>query len=822
MNTPTKKLSLRTRLLIWSSNKTIAIIIILTCLTGTLTLWNAYNLRQTLILSSSIGYAQSYSRAISAFDSLYATSIYNAPRSAGASMVPRSAGQPSKLPSPDQFARMLAEELSLLPSGIRVNHYPADVLSVITPETVTQPTFVSDAWSYLTANPGETYHRIHSESGEPALRFAFLESIEIPCPDCAADRVPGSQPTGTPTRQENMLEIILPMENAILATEDELSGTYWLVGLLFLSATVCILLAIIKVRNIESSLNSKTEELRDLNQKLNKKAQNRTIALKKAIVQRKSAESESKDSHTRYMAAIELMHDAHIIIDSDGLIQSFNKAAESSFGYAREEVLGRNIKILMTRPIRDLHDEYLDRYASTGEAYILGNKRETGMMGRRKDGTTFPISLIVEKFETDEGTYFSGILRDITHQQEIESRNKRLNAVVEQATDCIVIMNVNREIEYVNAQFELEYGYDLPAVSGMKSEDFPWNASPPDIYEEQFETVGRGEVWSGHLLSRSRDGNKIEHDVICSPISNETGEISHFVQIQRNVTERLQLERQLQQAQKLESIGQLAAGIAHEINTPSQYVGDNTRFLRDVFDDLGKLVTRLEVMAESNDSSVPSSLIQQALKEADIDYLMDEIPKAIDQSLEGIERVTRIVRAMKEFSHPEQDKSLVDLNRAIESTITVATNEWKYVAELKRDLAPDLPMVPCIPGEINQVILNILVNAAHAINEKQTGSTSSKGLITVSTCRNGSWAEIRITDSGCGIPEDIQQKIFDPFFTTKEVGKGTGQGLCLAHAVIVEKHTGTIGVESTPGQGTCFTIRLPLEEDAAPRRKVAA
>jgi len=286
-------------------------------------------------------------------------------------------------------------------------------------------------------------------------------------------------------------------------------------------------------------------------------------------------------------------------------------------------------------------------------------------------------------------------------------------------------------------------------------------------------------------------------------------------QLQADIKERDLMEIQLRHAQKLESIGQLAAGIAHEINTPTQFVGDNLRFLQDSFQDLGRALqsySDLLALAQQGDVD-PSRLsnIASAVAAADINYLAAEIPTAISQALEGVDRVARIVCAMKEFSHPDAgDKKPTDLNEAIQSTITVCRNEWKYVAELKADLSDGLPLVPCIRGDFNQVILNLVVNAVHAIADTPAARAGDKGAITVSTRASGDSVEIRIADSGMGVPEGIRGKIFDPFFTTKGVGKGTGQGLFLAHNVIVEKHGGTIAFETEVGRGTTFIIRLPV------------
>jgi signal transduction histidine kinase len=282
-----------------------------------------------------------------------------------------------------------------------------------------------------------------------------------------------------------------------------------------------------------------------------------------------------------------------------------------------------------------------------------------------------------------------------------------------------------------------------------------------------------------------------------------------------DITDRRLLESQLAQAQKLEAIGQLAAGIAHEINTPTQYVNDNTRFLQEAFHDLATLMNQYEAVCQAVQTSCPTDAHLRAVETlaADIDapYLRDEIPLAIQQSLEGLERIATIVRAMKDFSHPGgEDQVSADLNKAIESTITVARNEWKYVADMVVDFDPDLPDVPCFIGDINQVILNIMVNAAHAIGDLVAAGKLSKGTITVQTRHIDDAVEIRIKDTGGGIPDAIQNKIFDPFFTTKAVGRGTGQGLAIAHGVVVEKHGGTISFETEIGCGSTFIIRLPL------------
>jgi len=281
-----------------------------------------------------------------------------------------------------------------------------------------------------------------------------------------------------------------------------------------------------------------------------------------------------------------------------------------------------------------------------------------------------------------------------------------------------------------------------------------------------------------------------------------------------DITERKLYESQLAHTQKMESIGRLAAGIAHEINTPAQYVGDNISFLRDSFNDLNKMFDVLKRMQGQMEESEQTPRIVDELgaiaEEIDFEYLLDEIPVSISQSQDGIAKVSKIVQAMKEFSHPGgQSKSKVDLNRAIENTVTVSCNEWKYVAEVKTDYDKTLPEVPCFPDQFNQVVLNMIINSVHAIEDSIKGS-DAKGTITIQTRYEEQMAEIRISDTGTGIPENAINKIFDPFFTSKEVGKGTGQGLSISHDMIVTNHGGIIDVESVPGQGTTFIIQLPL------------
>jgi PAS domain S-box-containing protein len=305
-----------------------------------------------------------------------------------------------------------------------------------------------------------------------------------------------------------------------------------------------------------------------------------------------------------------------------------------------------------------------------------------------------------------------------------------------------------------------------------------------------------------------------------TPILGPGGSAGHFVGIATDITqsvedsrikkelqdrvesreqERDRLALELRMAQKLEAVGRLAAGVAHEINTPMQYISDNVTFLSESVGDLADVISAYRTDHERGN---------QVAADVEADYLLTELPKAMQRARDGLKRVTNIVRAMKEFSHPNSDThTSADINKAIETTLEVARSEYKHLALIDLRLAP-APLVPCNVGELNQVFLNLLVNAAHAI--EAAGKDVSNGRIRIETSHVGAELHITLEDNGCGIEPSHLDKIFDPFFTTKEVGKGTGQGLAISRSIVVDRHHGALDVHSVVGTGTRFTIRLPV------------
>ena len=382
-----------------------------------------------------------------------------------------------------------------------------------------------------------------------------------------------------------------------------------------------------------------------------------------------------------------------------------------------------------------------------------------------------------------------------------------------------ILIGLSRENEIIHWNTVAERVLETPAadVMGLTLNrcglEWDWGKISDGIAKSQAEGCN---VRVDNIHYRNADGEKRYLGLTITPFNGKDSSILGSTITGADITDRVKFEAQLHQSQKMEAIGQLAAGIAHEINTPAQFVGDNTRFLQDAFGDLIEVCNLYkESIKAAKSATLNEELIEDVEKrfaELDIAYLEEEVPLAIQQTLKGIDRITNIVQAMKIFAHPGgTEKEPIDINKEIEKTITITRNEWKYVAELKTDFDATLPTVPCHRAEFNQVILNLIVNAAHAIADANGDHSSERGTIKISSAHAGNWAEIRIGDTGPGIPQEIRHRVFDLFFTTKEPGRGTGQGLAIAHSVIVDKHRGKIDIETEKNRGTTFVIRLPID-----------
>lgn len=396
---------------------------------------------------------------------------------------------------------------------------------------------------------------------------------------------------------------------------------------------------------------------------------------------------------------------------------------------------------------------------------------------------------------------------------------KDIEHLISSIPSIFIGLSKSNEVLYWNAKSEKVFGTEAAAVIGLSLDqcaiEWDWDKVADGIAKSRSQNLP---TRVDDVRFRRSDGEERYLGLTINPLNGDNESLLGLVIIGADVTDRKKIESQLQQSQKMEAIGQLAAGIAHEINTPTQFVGDNTRFFQDAFVDLVEIIKIYKELVESAKSSTLSDeMIRNAedqIEELDFEYLLEEVPLAIQHTLKGVDRIAKIVQAMKIFAHPGMsEKELTPINKEIEKTITITRNEWKYVAEMETDFDSSLPPVPCFRAELNQVILNMIVNAAHAIAEVNKDNPSQKGTIRVRTCHDGNWAKIAISDTGAGIPEDIREKIFDLFFTTKAAGKGSGQGLAISHSVVVEKHNGTIDIESEVGNGTTFIIGLPLGVD---------
>ena len=312
------------------------------------------------------------------------------------------------------------------------------------------------------------------------------------------------------------------------------------------------------------------------------------------------------------------------------------------------------------------------------------------------------------------------------------------------------------------------------------------------------------------------DGRVVWVSTTKLPLHNLEGDPIGTFGVSRDITARKHteqegraLELQLQLSHKLESIGMLAAGVAHEINTPTQFITDNTRFLQGAFGQLSAAINRYRtILAGLPAHAADAAKIED---ETELDYNLAEIPRTLEQTIDGLGRVARIVGSLKEFSHPHTlERKPADLNRAIATTISVARHEWKYVADVVTEFDPALPAVPCILDEFNQVILNLIINACHAIGDALKITRAEKGVITIRTRHDATSAWVEVCDTGVGIPPEIHDRIFELFFTTKRADKGTGQGLALVRNIIVQHHGGAVDFITEVGRGTTFRIQLPL------------
>jgi PAS domain S-box-containing protein len=507
----------------------------------------------------------------------------------------------------------------------------------------------------------------------------------------------------------------------------------------------------------------------------------------------------------------------------DGRVLTCNRAFEEATGRSRRELAGTTARdFMLLQEAEDITRRDRERLLDGGSGSFLTSVTTPGRgvlelqvhkaLLRGRDGAPAGIATTIE---------------DVTERRRAEKELRRsqelLATITSHVTDLMAIVDQDGRRLFSSPSYQTILGYPPDELAAGPPLALVHPEDQPRVREALAAVIEQHIPQAAEYRLRHREGRWLFFETRINPVFPEPGQPFRALIVARDITgrkaaeqERQQMEIQLRHAQKLEFLGSMAAGIAHEINTPTQYIGDNATFLNEVLPGLLDCVDgqRRFLLHLRDRQALPAGgaeLLEQITR-LDLDYLAEEVPKAIRQTLDGVARVSTIVRAMKDFAHPGGEaKTATDLNAAIRSTLLVSRSEWKYVATLETDLDPGLPLVPCVPGEINQAVLNLVVNAAHAI-EEQLGQRNSGqlGLIRISTRRLEDEVRISVSDTGAGIPEAIRDRIFEPFFTTKPIGRGTGQGLAIVYAVVVDRHGGRVTLDTETGRGTTFHLHLPL------------
>ncbi len=513
-----------------------------------------------------------------------------------------------------------------------------------------------------------------------------------------------------------------------------------------------------------------------------------------------------------------------LITDKQGTIEYVNPYFEKTTGFSAAEAIGQNPRVLKS-------GNHLPGFYQTIWSDLAAGREWNGeIQNRRKNGELFWEQASISGIRDAEGTitHFIAVKEDITEHKKAEESLREsgalFKAVFDGSNDAIILLSENRLLDCNSSTLEM-FGYSKAEMQNFHPADF----SPPlqpDGRESSLAAKAYTELalnqggCSFDWVHRRRDGTDFPAEVRLSSFEFHGKPIIHGTV--RDVSEqklaeqaKREMESRLQLFSKLESVGLLAAGVAHEINTPTQFISDNIRFLMGSFTQLNLILKAHRALVEQSAAHPECGPARAAAiaaeKENELDYLTTEIPRCLEQSLDGLKRIGKIVGSLKEFSHPGgADKSGADLNRAIETTIAVSRHEWKYVAEVVTELDPSMPPVHCVIDEISQVVLNLVVNATHAVEDAIKKRGEKRGLITIRTRKESDNAIIEVQDSGSGIPEHVRGRIFEPFFTTKTLGKGTGQGLAIVQAVIVKKHRGSISFTTELDKGTTFKISLPI------------
>lgn len=501
---------------------------------------------------------------------------------------------------------------------------------------------------------------------------------------------------------------------------------------------------------------------------------------------------------------------------------SNSEFAHRVFGIGKDELIGKNMEELKEN-FQGLNfayhiqqnNEFLSRpeidYQYEDEILNLPDGRVEYIVHYRKT--------LYDKSGNPSGIIGINVVRteEKKRENEIKSAYRYINNIIDSIESILIGANTNDEIIIWNKKAEEIFAIPASDAVGKKVAGFDINWDWSKIYSGIADSISSDDpVFIDNLVFTSKEGQNRLLGISINAIKDEGGIFDGFLIFGADITERKKAEAEFMQAQKLQSIGQLAAGIAHEINTPVQYVSDNIHFLKNSFSGLLALFNDYRSIVENDkyDKTGSESLeaVSRKFNELDGDFIITEIPGALSQCLDGLAHITRIVKSMRNLSHPEKaDISSINLNQLIQDVKTISRNEWKYAADFEVKTDDSIPLLSGYAGDLSGVFLNLIINSVHAIEEAIESKRYDMGRIVIETQNHGDRIKVLISDNGMGIPEKIKNRIFDPFFTTKQVGKGTGQGLSISHSIIYEKHGGSIEVESEYGSGTQFTLSIPVK-----------
>lgn len=527
--------------------------------------------------------------------------------------------------------------------------------------------------------------------------------------------------------------------------------------------------------------------------RLNQKLENEIKEREKDITERRKVEEALRENEEKFRTLYESSSDAVMLLNEKGFFDC-NNSTLKIFGYTnKDEFCCKHPSELSPLKQPCGTDSMILANENIEKAMECGN-HSFEWMHQKLDGTQFPCEVLLNAMVLDEKKVLQAVVRDITERKKAEKflsdTVKRYTAMINTVPARMFIKDIENKYIEVNEAFCKFVGKSKDKIIGKNIHDVyskelaeKFYANDKSVIENDKEIINQEEQYIDD------DGNVRWMSSSKIPLHDDDGKVSSLVGITQDTTEQHQIQDQLTQSDKLAAIGQLAAGVAHEINNPVGYINSN-------LNTMSKYLKKINEFIEEKDESTPEDL-------DDFKEILEDFADAVDESMEGTDRVKKIVADLKSFSRVDRaEKELTDINEGISTTLNVVWNEIKYKAEVKKEFG-DIPKLFCMPNQLNQVFMNLMVNAAHAIEKEM-------GLITIKTWADDNNINISVTDDGAGIPEENIKKLFNPFFTTKEVGKGTGLGLSLSYD-IVKKHNGHIDVKSEVGVGTVFTVTFPLE-----------